>query len=285
VFAPDGATVRAVFEEKVAGVVSTWNLGALGEGFRVGAFTYYHLRVGREKDNRIYNDPRFVAVFDDQKKLSRVRVRRGTRFRVGDALGTVNTMYHVHLNFGPPGNEINPLTLPLIDFSDHVAPLITGDGVRLFDSSGNQIKEKRGGRLVVRGAVRVVVEAYDQVDGNAARRRLGLYKLGFQLLNKDGTPAEGFSEPRIGIEFDRLPPTRDAVKIAYADESGITVYGSKETRFFYEVTNTVRHGLASQGSWDTSQLPAGDYTLRIIAADFNGNEATANRDVAITIEH
>jgi DNA-binding beta-propeller fold protein YncE len=285
VFAPDGATVRAVFDEKVAGVISSWNLGTLNEGLRVGAFTYYHLRVGRGKDDRPYDDPRFVNVFDDQKKIARVRVRRGTRFRVGDALGTVNTMFHVHLNFGPPGNEINPLTLPLIDFSDHAAPLIAPDGVRLYDSSGKQITEKRGNRLVVRDAVRVVVEAYDQVDGNAARRRLGLYRLGFQVLRADGAPAQGFDGPRIQIEFDRLPPLRDAVKIAYADESGITVYGNKETRFFYEVTNTVGHGRAAQGVWEASQLPAGDYTLRILAADFGGNEATAGRDVAITIEH
>ncbi len=285
VFAPDGATARAVFGEKVAGVISTWNLGTLNEGLRVAAFTYYHLRVGRGKDDRPYDDPRFVPVFDDQKKIARVRIRRGTRFRVGDALGTVNTMFHVHLNFGPPGNEINPLALPLIDFSDHVPPQIAPDGVRLFDAAGKQLTEKRGGRLVVRSPVRVVVEAYDQVDGNAARRRLGLYRLGFQLLRADGAPAEGFDGPRIGLEFDRLPSQRDAVKIAYADESGITVYGSKETRFFYEATNIVRHGLASQGVWDASQLPAGDYTLRIIAADFNGNEATAGRDLAITVEH
>jgi hypothetical protein len=30
-------------------------------------------------------------------------------------------------------------------------------------------------------------------------------------------------------------------------------------------------------------LPAGDYTLRILAGDTRGNLATANRDVAVTI--
>jgi hypothetical protein len=35
--------------------------------------------------------------------------------------------------------------------------------------------------------------------------------------------------------------------------------------------------------WDTSQLPAGDYTLRIFVADYNGNEATDGRDVEIRI--
>ena len=86
------------------------------------------------------------------------------------------------------------------------------------------------------------------------------------------------------IEFNRLPPGDEPTKIAYADESGITVYGSKQTRFLYEVTNTVRDGRASRGVWDTGELPPGDYTLRIFAADFSGNEAEANRDLPITIE-
>jgi murein DD-endopeptidase MepM/ murein hydrolase activator NlpD len=284
IFAAYGSTVRAVFDEKVAGASSTWNFGGLNEGLRIGAFTYYHLRVGRDENDRLFDDPRFIPVYDDQKKLVRVRVRRGTRFHVGDALGTVNKMFHVHLNFGPPGNEINPLTLPLTDFSDTVAPQIARDGVQLFDATGARLTEKRGGRLVVRGRVSIVVDAFDQVNGNAARRRLGLYKVGFQILRADGNPVPGFDGPRMGIEFDRLPASRDAVKIAYADMSGITVYGSDATQFLYEATNTVSHGRATEGLWDTTQLPAGDYTLRIIAADFSGNEATANRDVPITVE-
>jgi len=80
-----------------------------------------------------------------------------------------------------------------------------------------------------------------------------------------------------------LPADRDAVKVAYADDSGITVYGSKATKFFYEVTNTVRDGRAERGVWDTSQLPKGDYVLRIIAADFSGNEARDGRDVLVTV--
>ena len=98
--------------------------------------------------------------------------------------------------------------------------------MQLFDESGARVAEKRAGRLVLRGRVRVVVDAFDQVDGNQPRRRLGLYRLGYQLLHADGTPAPGFEQPRVQIEFDRLPPDREAPKIVYADESGITVYGS-----------------------------------------------------------
>ncbi len=141
----------------------------------------------------------------------------------------------------------------------------------------------KGGRLVVRGPVRVVVDAYDQVDGNQSRRRLGLYRLGFQLLLPTGASAPGFERERIQLEFDRLPPDMDATKIAYADESGITVYGSKTTRFLYELTNTVRGGRAERGLWQTSELPPGDYTLRIHAADYAGNVATEGTDVAVTV--
>jgi len=118
---------------------------------------------------------------------------------------------------------------------------------------------------------------------NAERRRLGLYKLGYQVLKADGSPAPGFNEPRINILFNRLPGDRAATKIAYAAESGITVYGSATTRFLYEVTNTVRDGRAFPGVWDTSQLPKGDYILRIIAADYSGNEAQQGRDVPVTV--
>lgn len=284
IFGGYGATVRAIYEEKVTSPLPNWGFGSLNEGLRVGAFTYVHQRVGRTQDDKMFTDPRFVPVNDERGKLARVRVRRGARFRAGDALGTVNRMYHVHLNFGAPANEINPLTLPFVNFTDRVAPIIAREGIMIFDAAGNPLKEKRGGRLVVRGAVRVVVDAFDQVDGNAARRRLGLYRLGFQLLGADGAPAPGFAEPRAQIEFDRLPPRRDAVKIAYADKSGITVYGSDATHFLYELTNTVRHGRASVGAWDSSELPAGDYTLRVFASDFSGNVAMANRDLAITVE-
>jgi sugar lactone lactonase YvrE len=283
VFGVYGETVRAVYEEKVASPLSNWGFDTLNEGLRVGVITYVHMRVGRSDKNEMFADERFDAVLDEAGKLARVRVRRGTRFKVGDALGTVNRMYHVHMNLGPPGAELNPLVLPLAGFADSVAPKIERGGVHLFDDAGQALTEKRGGRLVVRGAVRLVVDAYDQVDGNQARRRLGLYRLGYQVLRADGTPAPGFEQPRINIEFNRMPPGEDAAKIAYAEESGITVYGNKTTKFLYEVTNTVRDGRAVIGRWDTSALPVGEYTLRITATDYAGNEATAERDVPIVI--
>ncbi|HEX8746181.1 MAG TPA: NHL repeat-containing protein [Pyrinomonadaceae bacterium] len=279
-----GATVRSVYDEKVSDPLANWGFNDLGEGLRVGLMTYIHMRVGRNQQDKPFDDARFIPVTGEDQKPARMRIRRGTRFRVGDALGTINRMYHVHLNYGPSGAQANPLLLPFMDFKDTVSPRMERDGIRLFNQSGEQLRETRKGRLVIHGDVKIVVEAYDQVDDNAARRRLGLYKVGYQILRADGTPAPGFEEPRINIEFNRLPPAREAVRIAYWDASGITVYGSNTTRFLYVVTNIVRDGRAEEGAWRASELPAGDYILRIYGADFAGNEISAGRDLSIAIE-
>jgi len=279
-----GEVVRAIRSEKVTSPLATWGFGDLNEGMRVGVISYIHMHVGREPEGKVFDDARFMQVKGTDNKLVRMRVRRGTRFRVGDALGTINRMYHVHLNVGPPGNEINPLSLSPIGFSDKVEPVIEKDGVQLFDESGRRLTEKQAGRLVIDGRVSIVVDAYDRNHMNASRRRLGLYSLGYQILKSDGGPVAGFEQPRINLVFNRLPAQEDAVKIAYADQSGITVYGSASTRFLYNVTNTVKDGMAKAGAWDTSELPAGDYILRIIAADYSGNEAHNNRDVMLTVK-
>ncbi len=287
-----GATVRAVRDEKVNNPLSNWQFDSLNEGLRVGLMTYIHLRVGRNQKNESIDPTRFVIVRDEQNMPARVRVKRGTRFRVGDPLGTINRMYHVHLNFGPGGGELNPLALGFVSFSDHVAPRIEPDGIQLYDQTGARLTEKRDGRLVVRrssddvggGDVSIVVDAFDQVDRNLARRRLGLYKLGYQILQPDGTPAPGFEQPRITIEFNRLSSDPNAVTLAYADASGITVYGSKTTRFLYNITNTVRDGHTARSVWRASELPPGPYTLRIFAADYSGNEVTTGRDLPIVIQ-
>jgi hypothetical protein len=131
----------------------------------------------------------------------------------------------------------------------------------------------------VRGDVRVVVRAYDQMDGNAARRRLGLYRLGYQVLRTDGSPAPGFDEPRLTVSFETLPDDVRAAPVAYA--AGSKAGATGETVFAYIVTNTVRDRAAAEDYWHTAELPPGDYTLRVFAADFFGNRAT--RDVPVRV--
>lgn len=283
VFGAYGDTVRVIRAEKVTSPLPNWGFDSLNEGFRIGVIAYIHQHVGRDKDNKMFDDARFTPVINADGKLVRVRIKRGTLFKPGDALGTINRMYHVHLIVGPSGGEINPLSLSPVGFKDDIPPTIEKTGIQLFDQSGSQFSQKQNGRLVITGRVRIVVDAFDRTNFNADRRRLGLYRVGYQVLKADGSPAPGFAEPRINILFNRLPPDRAATKIAYADQSGITVYGSASTRFLYEVTNTVRDGRAEPGVWDTSQLAPGDYILRIIAADYSGNEAQEGRDVLLTI--
>jgi murein DD-endopeptidase MepM/ murein hydrolase activator NlpD len=283
VFGPYGETVKAIRSEKVTSPMPNWGFGDLSEGLRVGVISYIHMQVGRDKDNNVFKDPRFVALMSDDGKLNRMRVRRGTRFQPGEALGTVNKMYHTHLILGPAGGEINPLSLAPIGFVDKIAPTFETDGVQLFDESGKRFTEKRDGRLIVTGKIRLVVDAFDRNDSNSERRRLGLYSLGYQVLQSDGnSPAPGFAGPRTTILFNRLPADDNAPKIAYAAESGITVYGSKITRFLYEVTNTVRDGHARAGTWNASELPKGNYVLRVFGADYSGNET--HQDLPVTVQ-
>ncbi|WP_229507720.1 hypothetical protein [Massilia sp. Dwa41.01b] len=107
------------------------------------------------------------------------------------------------------------------------------------------------------GEVTIVADGYDQMDGNLARRRLGLYKLGYQVLHADGSPVAGYEQPLITQVYDRLPREREAVKLVYADSSGITVYGSKATRFAYAVNNRLQDGQAVRGSWRVGGLAPG----------------------------
>ena len=122
------------------------------------------------------------------------------------------------------------------------------------------------------------------MDGNAKRRRLGLFKLGYQVLGDAGAPAAGFESPRDSIVFDRLSMAPEAPRVVFAPGSGIPFYGRRATRFLYTVTNMFHDGVAAAGVWDTRDLPPGPYTLRIHAADVRGNEAVANRDVNVVVE-
>jgi hypothetical protein len=212
-----------------------------------------------------------------------VRVRRGTRFAAGEVIASVNPFNHVHLNVGPPGEEVNPLALRLPHFEDGIAPTIAAGGILLYDQAWQPIRRQRRQPPLLSGLVRIVVDGWDQADGNRPNRRLGLFSLGYEVLKPDGSTAPGFEHARQTLEFDRLAVQPDAAALVYAPGSGIPFYRGRRTRFLYIVTNTFRDGAASEGFWDTSGLPAGAYTLRIHARDVRGNEALANRDLKVVI--
>ena len=283
VHAPEGTPVRVVRAAAARDPLAANDFGSLSESVRIGPVAYVHLRVGRDARGRAIADPRFVITRDEAGEITRVRLRRGSRFATGEVIGTVNRFYHSHLNVGWPGEEWNPLLFTLPGFEDTIPPVIARGGVRLIGEDGLPITRRERRRLVAEGRVRIVVDAWDQVNGNQRRRRLGLYRLGYQLLDASGVPVVGFEDRGETIRFDRQPTGPAAARIIYASGSGIPAYGSRSTRFLYRVTSTLQDGLAADGMLDTTVLAPGDYTIRILAADAAGNEALLNRDVPITI--
>jgi sugar lactone lactonase YvrE len=119
-----GETVRVVRSEKILRPLAVEGVGGARERIRFPALGYIHLRVGRESDDRVFADERFRLRRNDEGKISGVRVRRGTRFNAGEAIGTLNNQNHVHLIAGFSGSEFNALAaLELPGVKDTVAPV------------------------------------------------------------------------------------------------------------------------------------------------------------------
>ena len=281
----EGTAVRAVRDGTVMSPISTGDFGTLNEWLRVGAVSYVHVRAGRERRGDVGIVPGFVGTYDDVGKLTRVRVRRGTHYAAGDVIATVNPFNHVHLNVGWPGEEVNPLRLRLTQFTDHIPPTIAPRGVHFFGEDWSPVPRVRGAPPTVSGRIRIVVDAWDQADGNRPNRRLGLYALGYEVLLPDDTPAPGSDGAADRLVFGRLAPQPDAARLVYAPGSGIPFYGGRRTRFLYVVTNTFHDGQAGEAFWDTTLLQPGKYIVRVHARDISGNEAKANRDTAVVVAH
>jgi DNA-binding beta-propeller fold protein YncE len=278
-----GEPVVSVIDEKVSTPISTWGYNDTGEGIQVGLMTYIHIRVGRDIKDQIQISEKFKSRLDETGAMVGVRVRRGTRFKTGEFIGTLNRLYHVHMNLGPQGAEANAQQFPFVNFKDTVVPVIENNGIEVMTTGGQPFKEKTGGRLVISGDVAIVVTAYDQVDGNNKSRKLGLYRMGYQLLQADGSPVKGFEQPLVNIEFNRLPTDGKAVLTVFAEGSGVSAYGTP-TKFKYVVTNRIRDGESRQGLLRTSQFIPGNYLLKVLAEDYAGNRVSGkSTELAITI--
>ena len=279
-----GTPVLSIAGGKVSSPLAAFSFGGQAEGITVDELTCLHMRVGRTAQGRNLDPSRFLVDRDDEGRPASVRIMRGTRFEAGDALGTVNAQAHTHLIVGPYGHQHNAVRLGFRNYSDSVPPRI--DAVSLLDDAGAPLRERQGGRVLVPrggGGVQVVVEAWDQVDGNLPRRRLGLHRVGYQVLHADGRPVPGFETPAMNLDFSRMPAHPDAVKLAYAADSGITVHGASRTRFLYVPSNHVRGDVAVEGRWDPSALAPGDYLVRAFGEDAAGNAATGARELAVSV--
>ena len=271
-----GEATRFVRAEKVLLHAAAENFGTSRELIRLPTLGYIHVRLGRDSFDRIFEDPRFRFDRDGSGMLTDVRVPRGTVFSAGEVLGTLNAMNHVHLIAGRSGSEINAIAaLDLPGVSDTISPVI--EQVSIFDRDWGKIETQAPSqRIKLISGTRVVVRAYDRVDGNAERRRLGVYRLGYRL-KKAGEPQPG---PVFwSIRFDRMP-SADAVKLVYAAGSRSGATG--ETIFNYIVTNTVNGIEHREDFIDPSSLENGSYTLEVFAADFFGNTASKTIDIEVS---
>ena len=275
-----GETVRFMRPEIVLLPLAVEGTGTARERLRLPTLGYIHVRIGRTHDDRpLLADDRFRFTRDERGRTGDVRVRRGTRFAAGEPVGTLNNQYHVHLIAGAPGAEVNALAaLELPGIRDRVAPTIVRDAVRFERPDGSVYTNSANANLSIDGDARIVVRAFDQMDGGAARRRLGVYALGYRVLTLDGAPLDNPETDFVNISFERLPESSEpSIVYAAPSRAGYT----PETFFDYIVTNRVRDRDGSEGMWHASRLAPGEYVVRVIARDFFGNEATEDFRVRI----
>ncbi len=271
-----GERARFIRSEKVLNPFAVQNFATLRELIRMPTLGYVHIRLGRNVNSGVFDDKRFQFSLDEKGDLMGLRVPRGTKFEAGEAMGTLNPMNHVHLVAGSRGSEMNALdALILPGVSDKRVPVI--EKVTLFDENWREIEtEKETARIKLTGKTRIVAQSYDQMDGNAERRRLGVFRLGYQILNKENNPLE---EIKWTIDFDRFPPD-EAVPFVYAKGSKSGATGT--TVFNYIVSNEVSGDGFRENFLDASKLENGEYVLRVFAADYFGNQS--NFDVKLIIE-
>lgn len=270
-----GETARFVRSEKVLRPSAAENFATLRELLRLPSLGYIHIRLGRDADNKPFGDERFQFSFGDDKKLNGVRVRRGAKFTAGDAIGTLNSFNHVHLIAGGSGAEMNALdALVFPNIADTIAPTI--EKVALFDENWRELETERANqRIKLAGKIRIVARAFDRMNGNGANRKLGVYRLGYQILSAEKTALTGV---KWTISFDR-PPDERAVRLVYApgSQSGY----SPPTVFNYIVTNQVNGDEAREDFFDAGAFANGNYTLRVVAADFFQNNTARDIDIEI----
>jgi len=270
-----GETAYFIRDEKVLLPIAAENFGTSRELLRMPTLGYIHLRLGRDSSDKPFADSRFQFTSSAEGKLDDVRIPRGAKFKAGEAIGTLNSMNHVHLIAGPSGDEMNALdALIFPDIFDSIAPTI--ENIAFFDEGWREFETAASNRRIkLSGKTRIVVRAYDRVDGNAERRRLGVYRLGFQILRQDKTP---FADPNWNISFDRNP---DAAAVSFTYAKGSRSGATGETIFNYIVTNHINGDNFREGFFDTQALNNDIYTLRVFAADFFGN--ISSKDISIEV--
>lgn len=276
-----GETARAVRSEKVLQLDPVGDPGSAREWLRLATMGYVHVRIGRDRDDNPFAPDRF-KVDKNTDGAIRVRVRRGTVINAGDPIGTLNNQNHVHLIAGSPGFEMNALAaLDLPGIRDTKAPVIEEKGIHLYDEAWKELTRagESGGDvpITVSGKIRITVNAYDQMDLNAERRRLGVFALGY-AVSPAGRPfaADALANT---ISFAELPEQREDVRLIYGP--GSKSGARPPTVFAYIVTDRLTERSVREDFLDTAKLAPGDYLLRVVVRDFFGNQTTGDLKIRV----
>jgi sugar lactone lactonase YvrE len=276
-----GEIARAVRSEKVLQLDSVGDPGGIREWLRLATMGYVHVRIGRDRADTPIAPERF-QIGKSADGTVRVRVRRGTVINAGDPIGTLNNQNHVHLIAGPPGFEMNALAaLDLPGVRDSKPPVIEDKGIHLFDESWKEVGGDTAAGvkqpIEIGGKVRITVNAYDQMDLNADRRRLGVFAPGYGVTPVGGSfPADALATT---ITFAELPEQPDGPKLIYGPGSMSGAH--PPTVFGYIVTDHLAERRVSEDFFDTTKLSPGDYVIRVFAKDYFGNQTT--RDITVRV--
>ena len=193
----EGTPVRAVRDGTVMSPVSTGEFGTLNEWLRLGSVSYVHVRAGRERKRRCRH---------------RAGLRRHLRRRGKAGAGSRAPRHalrhrrrHRHRQPVQPraperrvaGRGSEPAAAPPVAVQRHHRADDRGPRRALLQAkTGRPFHGSAARRRRVSGRVRIVVDAWDQADGNRPNRRLGLYALGYEVLSPDGTPRAGIRSER-----------------------------------------------------------------------------------------
>ncbi|MCK4528076.1 proprotein convertase P-domain-containing protein [candidate division WOR-3 bacterium] len=162
-------------------------------------------------------------------------------------IGKTDGLNHVHFSDGPNHAEVNPLR----DYG--IKPYLDTDPPDILD-----VTLTRDGDLNniispdnVNGNIDIIVHAKDQISQQGTTGPKNVYRIGYHIV--------GFhSGPIYNLQFDNWL-TSGNLGYVYALGSGWT----DANDYYYIVTNN----MTSNNSWNSQEVPNGDYTLRITAQD------------------
>lgn len=252
---------RAYFiqDEKVLLPSAVFDFGGLREGLRLHLSGYVHIKLGRDRQDQPFGDERFQFSFNEKGKVDGLRVARGTVFYKGEVIGTLNEMNHVHLIIGHRSSVQNPFkAVNFPNISDNIPPVI--EGISLVNEFWQPVSLSN-----VEGKLRILVRAFDRMNGNPKRRKLGVYRIGYQVLKGEVVILNRLDS----IVFDRIPEDEE-ISMIYAPES--RAGATREAIFNYIATSRLAGGRAEEAFFNVDKLEPGSYRLLVVVADFFGNE-------------